>query len=133
MFSISCTIKMLDEFTYLAGKDDHILNNPGSLVLQELRNDVAADDTGPDDGEVCVSRHEILSHCMRDSSDHWCGSLPSYTYVLSLSHEHPSRPHYRAVQFERIHHCQLLMRAKADTPMSHSSMQPEPVERSVCY
>jgi hypothetical protein len=50
---------MLDEFTYLAGEDDHILDDPGSLVLQELPNDVAADDTGPDNGEVCVSRHEI--------------------------------------------------------------------------
>lgn len=88
---------MLDDITYLAGKDDHILDDPGSLVLQELRNDVAADDTGPDYGEVCVSGHEILSHCVRDSWDHCCGALPFYIYILSLSHEHPSRPYYGAV------------------------------------
>ena len=43
---------MLDKITYLARKDDHILDDPGSLVLQELRNDVAADDTGSDDSET---------------------------------------------------------------------------------
>src|SRR6267154_2122006 len=81
---------MLDEFTYLAGKNDHILDNPGTLVLQELRNDVAADDTGPDNGEVCVSGHGILSDCVRDSWDHLCGALPFlYLYLLS-DHEQPS-------------------------------------------
>jgi hypothetical protein len=97
---------MLDEFTYLAGKDDNILDDPGSPVPQELRNDVAADDTGPDNGEVCVSGHEILSHCVCDSWEHWCGDLPFYICILSLSHEHLSRPHYGAVHLGRIHLCQ---------------------------
>ena len=45
--------------TYLAGKDDDLLYCSGSLVFQELLNDVDPESTGPDDGEVCVSRHEL--------------------------------------------------------------------------
>jgi hypothetical protein len=44
---------------YLAGKDDHLLDGPGSLVLQELLNDEGADVTGTGDGKICVSRHEM--------------------------------------------------------------------------
>ena len=49
--------------TYLAGKDDNFLDSSGSLVSQELLNDVDAEVTGPDDGEVCVSRHELTTVC----------------------------------------------------------------------
>ena len=78
---------MLDRFTYLTGKDDNILDGPRSPVPQELRNDVAADDTGPDNGEVCVSRHEMrLSHCVRDSGEDWCGDLTLYICIHSLGH-----------------------------------------------
>jgi hypothetical protein len=45
--------------TYLAGKDDDLLHGSGSLVFQELLNDVDTESTGADDGEVCVSRHEL--------------------------------------------------------------------------
>ena len=45
--------------TYLAGKDDDLLDDPGSLVLQELLNDEVAGGTGPNDGEFRVSRHEL--------------------------------------------------------------------------
>ena len=44
--------------TYLAGKNDDLLYGSGSLVFQELLNDVDTESTGPDDGEVCVS-HEL--------------------------------------------------------------------------
>ncbi len=43
---------------YLAGKDSNLLDGSNSLVLEELLNDEAAKVTGPDDGEVCVSRHD---------------------------------------------------------------------------
>ena len=45
--------------TYLAGKDDNLLHGSGSLVFQELLNDVDTESTGSDDGEVCVPRHEL--------------------------------------------------------------------------
>ncbi len=32
----------------------HCFGDPDSLVLQELGNDVAANNTGPYDGEVCA-------------------------------------------------------------------------------
>ena len=40
---------------YLATKDDDLIDDPGSLVPQELLNDVFTDGTSPDDGKVCVS------------------------------------------------------------------------------
>jgi hypothetical protein len=43
---------------YLAGENDNLLDGPSSLVFQELLDDEAAEVTGPNDGEVCVSRHE---------------------------------------------------------------------------
>ncbi len=43
---------------YLACKDDNLLDSASGLVLQELLNDEGAEVTGPNDGEVCVSRHE---------------------------------------------------------------------------
>jgi hypothetical protein len=39
----------------------HCFGGPGSLILQELGNDVATNDTGPYDGEVCASGREVLS------------------------------------------------------------------------
>jgi hypothetical protein len=113
---------MLDEFTYLAGKNDHILDDPGGLVLQELRNDVAADDTGPDNGEVCVSGHEILSDCVCD--------LP-FLYLYPFSE--PTSIHLGHIM-ELFTSLSADSRVKADalmTAMSHSSIEPEPVE--CCY
>jgi hypothetical protein len=43
---------------YLAGQNDNFLDGPSSLVFQELLNDDAAEFTGPNDGEVCISRHD---------------------------------------------------------------------------
>ena len=43
---------------HLAGKNDYLLDDPSSLVFEELLNDDVAKVTGPNDGEVCVSRHE---------------------------------------------------------------------------
>ena len=45
---------------YLAGKDNNLLDGASSLVLQELLNDVSANVTSPNDGKVCVSRHELM-------------------------------------------------------------------------
>jgi hypothetical protein len=50
---------------YLAGKDDDRLDGPGSLVLQELLNNEGAEGTCTDDGEVCVSRHELTMFAVR--------------------------------------------------------------------
>lgn len=44
---------------YLAGKDYNVIDESVSLVLQELLNDISSDATGPNDCEVCVSRHEL--------------------------------------------------------------------------
>ena len=44
---------------YLASKDDDLLDDSGSLVLQELPNDIDTEGTSPDDGEICVSGHEL--------------------------------------------------------------------------
>ena len=44
---------------YPAGKDDDLLDDSSSLVLEELLNDVATNITCPSDGEVRVSRHEL--------------------------------------------------------------------------
>jgi hypothetical protein len=44
---------------YLAGKDDDLLDDSSSLVLEELLNDVTTNGTCPSDGEVRVSRHEL--------------------------------------------------------------------------
>jgi hypothetical protein len=44
---------------YLAGKDDDLLDGSGSLVLEELLNDVFTEDTGTDDCELGVSRHGL--------------------------------------------------------------------------
>jgi hypothetical protein len=44
---------------YLAGKDDDLLDDSSSLVLEELLNDVAPNGTCPSDGEVRVSGHEV--------------------------------------------------------------------------
>ena len=50
----------LDLTAYLARKDDDFLDDPGSLFLQELLNDIVSDATGPKDCEVCISRHGLL-------------------------------------------------------------------------
>jgi hypothetical protein len=44
---------------YLAGKDNDLLDDSSSLVLEELLNDVATNGTCPSDGEVCISRHDL--------------------------------------------------------------------------
>ncbi len=44
---------------YLTGKDDDLIDDPGSLILQELLNNVVSDAAGPKDCEVLVSRHEL--------------------------------------------------------------------------
>jgi hypothetical protein len=65
--------------TYLAGKDDNLLDISGSLVFQELLNDVDTEGTGADDGEVCVSRHELTPMC--DSwSYQWFALLYLYCF-----------------------------------------------------
>jgi hypothetical protein len=44
---------------YLAGKDNHLLDDPSGLVPEELLDNEATEGTSPDNGEVCVfSRHE---------------------------------------------------------------------------
>ena len=45
---------------YLAGKDDDLLDDSSSLVLEELLNDVATNFTCPNDGKDRVSRHERM-------------------------------------------------------------------------
>jgi hypothetical protein len=45
--------------TYLAGKDDDLLDDSSSLVLKEVLNDVATNGTCPSDGKDRVSRHEL--------------------------------------------------------------------------
>jgi hypothetical protein len=54
----SGTTGLLLRYSYLTGKNDNLLDGPSSLVFQELLNDEGAEVTGPDDGEVCISRHE---------------------------------------------------------------------------
>ena len=49
-------ITIIGWILYLASKDDDIIDDPGSLVLQELLNDVFADGTGPDDGKVSCNQ-----------------------------------------------------------------------------
>jgi hypothetical protein len=44
---------------YLASKDDDLVDDPSSLVLQELLDDDVTEVTSPNDGEVFVSRHEL--------------------------------------------------------------------------
>ena len=55
------------EGLYLSGKNDDLLDDPGSLFFQELLNDAVADSTCSNDGEFgIVSGHEpTLSHCGR--------------------------------------------------------------------
>src|SRR6267154_6286868 len=62
---------------YLTSKDDDLLDGPGSLVLEELLNDVAADRTGTNDGEFHVSRHEVILSAV-------CGVL-SLLYPIQFS------------------------------------------------
>jgi hypothetical protein len=50
----------IESILYLTSKDDDLLDDPGSLFLEELLNDVVADGTGPNDGEFRVSRHEVM-------------------------------------------------------------------------
>lgn len=50
--------QIIGSILYLAGKNDNLLDGPSSLVFQELLNDEVAEVTGPNDGEVCISRHE---------------------------------------------------------------------------
>ncbi len=63
---------------YLASKDDNFLNVSGSFVLQELLDDVVTEGTSPNDGEVCVSGHEILCVVLRGIH-----ASPSTIYPLS--------------------------------------------------
>ena len=83
--------------------------------LQELRNDVAADDVGSDDGEVCVSGHEVL-YCVCDSRDRVV-VLCLFPFIPSLGdhHGHPSRLHYGGVHLGE--NCQL-MTEEADALMN---------------
>lgn len=55
----SASISRIEWIVYLAGKNDDFLDDSGSLVLQELLNDVVTDGTSPNDDEVRVSRHEL--------------------------------------------------------------------------
>ena len=61
--------------TYLAGKDDDLLDDTGSFVLQQLLNDVGTDGTCPNDGEVCISRHELTLGCVGDFWGYRCFAL----------------------------------------------------------
>ena len=65
----------------MASKDDDLLDDPGSLFLEELLNDVAADSTGSNDGEFRVSRHEVILSAV------WgvFGPIATSTYSYSLS------------------------------------------------
>ena len=49
----------MDTLLYLAGKDDDLLDDSISLVLEGLLNDVATNFTCPSDGKDRVSRHEL--------------------------------------------------------------------------
>ena len=55
------------EGLYLSGKNDDLLDDPGSLFFQELLNDAVADSTCSNDSEFgMISGHEpTLSHCGR--------------------------------------------------------------------
>ena len=55
---------------YLTRKDDDLLDDPSSLFLEELLNDVNTDGTGPNDGEFCVSRHELRLFAVCVNSEH---------------------------------------------------------------
>lgn len=46
---------------YLTSKDDHLVDNSGSLLLQELADDVVTKRAGSNDGEVLVSRHVLAT------------------------------------------------------------------------
>ena len=48
---------------YLASEDDDLFDDSGSLILEELLNDVVADRTCPNDSEFRVFRHEVISIC----------------------------------------------------------------------
>jgi hypothetical protein len=69
---------------YLAGKDGDLLDNPSRLGLQELLNDVVAEGTSPNDGEFCVSRHELTlsAVCVKRQL------RPSILYLHYLCHPH---------------------------------------------
>ena len=71
---------------YLAGKDGDLLDDTGSFVLQQLLNDVGTDGTGPNDGEVCVSRHELTLRCVGDFWGYRCFALLylSSSWALAL-------------------------------------------------
>ena len=74
---------------YLAGKDDDLLDDSSSLVLEELLNDVATNVTCPSDGEVRVSRHECMS-CHYVTIHRACDFQSSFgaEYYLSQPHRH---------------------------------------------
>ena len=67
---------------YLTSKDDDLFDNPGSLVPEELLNDVDTDGTGPNDGEFCVSRHgsRLFVVCVISET---IGAPPLSIYPLS--------------------------------------------------
>ena len=71
---------------YLAGKDDDLLDDPSSLVLQELLNDVDTEGTSPDDGEVGVSRHDLTLFvvCAISGCDFWGYQCHSFIYLSSF-------------------------------------------------
>ena len=46
------------------GKEDDLLDDTGSLILQELLNSVVSEGTSPKDGEVRISRHELTQYDM---------------------------------------------------------------------
>ena len=74
---------IIGQILYLASKDNDLLNDPGSLVLEELLDDVAADRTGPNDGEFRVSRHDIC--CLWRSMATFPYSIYSLSKVPPLS------------------------------------------------
>ena len=50
---------------YLASKNDDLVDDPGSLVLQELLDDVLTDGASPNNCEGFVSGHEpMLQQCL---------------------------------------------------------------------
>jgi hypothetical protein len=66
---------------YLAGKDDDLLDDASSFVLEELLNDVTTNGTCPSDGKDRVSRHGLSKLTLFAVRvifflDHRCFALP---------------------------------------------------------
>ena len=89
---------------YLAGKDDDLLDDTGNLVLQQLLNDVNTESTGPNDGKVCVSRHEstLFAVCgIWGAISPYCIALPFSILSGRLAWRQPHRYAYEAADLPR--------------------------------